>query len=78
MVLGHYFLKLADSLRKYMKEFKGKSAGELEKMLAEKREALRMFRFEMAGGKIKNVKTGRRVRTDIARILTLMNAQKSQ
>ena len=60
-----------------MKEFKGKSLGELEKTLIEKREALRVFRFEVMGGKIKNVKTGRNIRTAIAHILTEINAQKA-
>jgi len=61
-----------------MKELKGKSAGELEKLLSEKREALRVFRFEVAGGKIKNVKLGRALRTAIAQILTESNAQKAR
>ena len=61
-----------------MKEFKGKSLGELEKMLAEKREAFRVFRFEVVSGKVKNVKVGRGIRADIARILTEVNTQKTQ
>ena len=61
-----------------MKEFKGKSAAELEKMLTEKREALRVFRFEAVGGKVKNVKTGKNLRADIARILTETNLQKTK
>ena len=59
-----------------MKEFKGKTRGELEKTLIEKREALRVFRFEVAGGKIKNVKTGRIIRVAIAQILTELRIQK--
>ena len=59
-----------------MKEFIGKSVGELSQLLSEKREALRVFRFEVAGGKIKNVKLGRSLRTAIAQILTEINAQK--
>ncbi|MES2087762.1 MAG: 50S ribosomal protein L29 [Patescibacteria group bacterium] len=59
-----------------MKEFKGKPADELEKILAEKREALRVFRFEAASGKNKNVKAGRELRTSIAQILTEMRSQK--
>lgn len=59
-------------------EYKGKSAGELEKTLAEKREVLRVFRFEIAGGKVKNVKTGRNIRTVIAQVLTEINAQKAK
>lgn len=61
-----------------MKEFKGKSKGELQVMLAEKREALRAFRFEVMGGKNKNVKTGRNIRTAIAQILTEVNSTKTQ
>ena len=61
-----------------MKELKGKSCGELEKTLAEKREALRVFRFDMSGGKMKNVKVGRNIRTIIAQILTEMNIQKAK
>ncbi len=59
-----------------MNEYKDKTTGELKAKLAEKREAGRVFRFEMSGSKIKNVKAGRAVRKDIARILTAMNAAK--
>lgn len=59
-----------------MKEFRDKSVDELKRLLAEKREALRVFRFEMSGSKIKNVKAGRAIRTDIARVLTALHAQK--
>jgi ribosomal protein L29 len=61
-----------------MKEFKDKNVGELESLLLAKREALRVFRFEMAGSKIKNVKAGRGIRVDIARILTEIRAQKTK
>ena len=59
-----------------MKEFLGKTPDELRAQLAEKREALRAFRFEVTGGKVKNVKSGRMIRTAIARILTILNASK--
>ncbi len=55
-------------------EFKGKSESELQGLLADKREALRVFRFDMSGSKVKNIKTGRNLRKDIARILTEINA----
>ncbi len=55
-----------------MKEFKGKSVAELKKLLDEKREALRAFRFGMAGSKTRDVKAGVKHRKDIARILTEM------
>lgn len=58
------------------KEFKDKSNSDLSKILAEKREALRVFRFGGAGAKTKNVKEGNHLRKDIARILTIMNMSK--
>lgn len=61
-----------------MKEFKGKSIEDLKAMLVEKREALRVSRFEIAGGKVKNVKAGRVIRTAIARILTEINTPSSK
>jgi len=55
------------------KEITNKTAADLAKMLSEKREALRIFRFGAAGAKTKNVKEGRAIRKDIARILTAAN-----
>lgn len=43
--------------------------------IAEKRGALREFRFQINGGKVKNIKTGRELRKDIARLLTTLNVQ---
>ncbi len=57
-----------------MTEFKNKSKEELKKALTEKRHGLHTFRFSLAGGKAKNVKEGRTLRKDIARILTAMNS----
>ncbi len=47
----------------------------LMEMLAEKREALRLFRFGTAGSKTRNVKEGQNLKKDIARILTEKNRQ---
>ncbi len=58
--------------------YKGKAGSELSKTLKEKREALKKFRFSLAGTSVKNVKEGRAVRKDIARILTELNTQKSK
>ncbi|MEO8637546.1 MAG: 50S ribosomal protein L29 [Candidatus Taylorbacteria bacterium] len=58
-----------------MKDIKDKKEEELVKLLDEKREALRNFRFAMAGSKQKNVKEGKGLRKDIARILTEVNAR---
>ena len=53
-----------------MKDLNKKTEKDLYKMLAEKREALREFRFGFSGSKIKNVKEGVNTRKNIARILT--------
>ncbi|MDD5165266.1 MAG: 50S ribosomal protein L29 [Candidatus Pacebacteria bacterium] len=59
------------------KDIAHKTHADLAKMVADKREALRLFRFGTAGAKAKNVKEGKSIRKDIARILTAMNAQKT-
>ncbi|MFA6432615.1 MAG: 50S ribosomal protein L29 [Candidatus Paceibacterota bacterium] len=58
------------------KDLKTKTVADLRKLIAEKREALRVFRFGGAGAKTKNVREGRFIRKDIARILTVLNAPK--
>jgi ribosomal protein L29 len=59
-----------------IKDISNKTAADLNKMVAEKREALRVFRFGASGSKTKNVKQGREIRKDIARILTVLNTTK--
>lgn len=51
-------------------DFTKKNDADLAALLAEKREALRAFRFGEAGGRSRNVRAGRELRKDIARILT--------
>jgi ribosomal protein L29 len=46
-----------------------KNATELTKLLGEKREALRGFRFGMKGSRTRNTKGGALLRKDIARIM---------
>jgi ribosomal protein L29 len=53
-----------------MNEFKGKTEKDLNKLLADKRKALQTFRFNISGSKTRNVKEGKGLRKDIARILT--------
>jgi ribosomal protein L29 len=57
-----------------MKEIQNKTQADLSKMLSEKREALRIFRFGASGSKTKNVKEGRTIRKDIARIMTALHS----
>lgn len=56
-----------------MQELKLKSKDELQKLLAENRERLHSLSFDLAAGKIKNVKEIKKIKKDIARILTLLN-----
>ncbi|MBM4177510.1 50S ribosomal protein L29 [Candidatus Gribaldobacteria bacterium] len=42
-------------------------------ILLEKRESLRQLNFDLKAGKVKNVRTIRESKKDIARILTLLN-----
>jgi ribosomal protein L29 len=59
-----------------MKAFEKHSVEDLQKELADKRESLRSFRFGGAGSRAKNVREGRTLRKDIARLLTEINSRK--
>ena len=59
-------------------ELKNKTVTDLEKMSIEKRAALRAFRFGVSGSKIKNIKEGRDLRREIARIETILKDKKSE
>ena len=50
-----------------------KSNKELSVLLNEKKEKLRELRFNLASGKVKNVKEIRNTKKDIARILTILS-----
>lgn len=56
-----------------IKEIKTKTNPDLIKLLSDKRESLRIFRFGTTGSKTKNVKEGREIKKDIARILTVLS-----
>ena len=59
-----------------MAELKTWNIEDLQKEIAVKREALRTFRFGEAGTRTRNVRIGRTVRKEIARLLTEMNSRK--
>jgi large subunit ribosomal protein L29 len=54
------------------KELQQKSKSELQKILADSREKLRQLRFNLAAGKVKNVREVRKIKKDIAKVLTLL------
>ncbi len=60
-----------------IKEFKNKELKDLHEALAEKREELRALRFKDSNKQLKNVKEISVVKKDIARILTLINNEKT-
>ena len=53
-----------------MADFSKQDIDELKKLVADKRETLRAFRFGAAGTRARNTREGRGLRKDIARILT--------
>jgi ribosomal protein L29 len=57
-------------------ELQKKSDKELLVVLEEKRKSLWKFHFGVSGSKVRNVKEGRVLRRDIARVLTALSAQK--
>ena len=58
---------------KKIAELKKKNTGELETMLSDKKGSLGVFRFAISGSKTRNVREGRALKKDIARIKTLLN-----
>lgn len=59
------------------KDFKNKNLTDLHQVLAEKREELRNLRFKDSNKQLKNIKEISIVKKDIARILTLINFEKT-
>jgi len=55
------------------KDLKQKSNQELVSLLSENREKLRQFRFDLSAGKVKDIRSIRGLKKDIARILTLIS-----
>ena len=58
-------------------DYTKKNDKDLDKLLVERREELRGFRFGIAGSKIRDVKTGKNLRKDIAQILTEKSDRKN-
>ena len=54
-------------------QYKAKSDAELRKDLGDYREKLRKFKFDLAQGKVKDIKEIKEVKKNIARIMGLLN-----
>jgi len=59
-------------------DLKQKNDKDLRRDLASQKEALRNFRFGIAGSKTKNVKEGMNIRKNIARVFTELNSRKQK
>ncbi len=57
-------------------ELKTKSKEELYKLLLDSSKKLQDLKFNLAAGKVKNVRSVRALKKEIARILTLLNEMK--
>ncbi len=57
-------------------DFKQKSVKDLQVLLLEKREVLRELRFKVSEKQLKDVRTIREVKKEIAQILTLINQKR--
>ena len=53
-----------------MADFTKQDVEELQKLIADRREALRVFRFGGAGSRTRNVREGRTLRREVAQMLT--------
>lgn len=58
-------------------EIKQKPKNELQKLLQDERDNLRQLRFDLSAGKVKNVREIRKIKKDIARILTTLCQKKN-
>jgi len=58
------------------KELRMKKDAELKKTIGTLREKLRVLRFELAAGKVKDVRAIRQNRKDVAKILTILKEKK--
>jgi len=59
-----------------LKEIKTKTENELQKLLADTRESLRVLRFKDANKQLKNIREIRQARIIISHILTVLNMKK--
>jgi len=60
------------------KKLREKSISELQKLLVDHQEKLLKARFDLASGKLKNVREIQKLKKEIARILTILKQKSSQ
>lgn len=57
-----------------IQQLKNKAEAELQKDLKENREKLRGLKFDLAQGKVKNIREIRDIKKVIARVMTILNS----
>jgi large subunit ribosomal protein L29 len=60
-----------------LEELRKKTKEEMRKILQDDREKLRQLRFDLAAGKVKNVREIRKIKKEVAQTLTLLKAEES-
>lgn len=55
---------------------RAKTQSELKKLLQDNRERMRQLRFDLASGKVKNIREIRKVKKMIAQVLTIFKEKK--
>ena len=55
-----------------LEELRKKTKEEIRNVLHDNQEKLKQLRFDLAAGKVKNVREIRRIKKEIARILTIL------
>ena len=74
MCLEHKYVRsLKTDKQMKMTDIKKKTAEDLKRLVSEKKEELRSFRFGLSGSKVKNIKEAKNTKKDIARILTVLS-----
>ncbi len=58
-----------------IKELKTKSKEELKKLLSDNRDKLRDLKFKVANRQLKDIRGVRKIKREIARILTILNKE---
>ncbi len=61
-----------------IQELKNRPAADLQKLVKDSRERLRVLKFDLVAGKVKNVAELREVKKTIARALTFLKQQASK
>jgi len=60
-----------------MKDLNKKTENEIQKEIKDKKAEIRQFRFDLSGSKTRNVKLGKSLRKDVARLATELTSRKA-